>query len=348
MTNFHERLKSLRKAREMTQEQLAEYMGVSPQAVSRWETGATCPDISQIPLLSYIFDVSADVLLGIDTKRVSDAIRDIAEQAACHTQRGDHQSAAGTLRAGLAQFPRSYQLMTELAVELSCVGGDKTLTDEIVTLCEKVIAECTDNEWRDKALQTLIFRYKNSGEREKAALCAARLSPVWCSREDMMIAVYDEDAQASDLRGYVSFCADRLMMCLAMLSRKEEYTAEDQKQLLRSAAAIANAIYEDGDANYYAHHLVSVWQALAQHYAAETDADNTLTALNELCRYAVLFDTYGDDEQCTSPAVRGEEHGRPIPIGETMRERVSKTLADKAYDFVREDPRFITTRNTLR
>ena len=44
MVNFHERLKALRKQNDLTQEQLAEYMGVSPQAVSRWECGITCPD----------------------------------------------------------------------------------------------------------------------------------------------------------------------------------------------------------------------------------------------------------------------------------------------------------------
>ena len=43
MVSLSERLKTLRKVKGMTQEQLAEYMGISPQAVSRWETAALLP-----------------------------------------------------------------------------------------------------------------------------------------------------------------------------------------------------------------------------------------------------------------------------------------------------------------
>ena len=52
MLQFKDRIKKLRKEKDMTQEQLAEYMGVSPQAVSRWETGTTCPDIFALPALA--------------------------------------------------------------------------------------------------------------------------------------------------------------------------------------------------------------------------------------------------------------------------------------------------------
>lgn len=48
------RIMQLRKASGMTQEQLAEKLGVSPQAVSKWENDVSCPDISTIPLLSLI------------------------------------------------------------------------------------------------------------------------------------------------------------------------------------------------------------------------------------------------------------------------------------------------------
>ena len=65
---FNEKIKHLRKQKDMTQEQLAEYMCVSPQAISRWETGITCPDISALPQLSELFCVSVDELLGIDEK----------------------------------------------------------------------------------------------------------------------------------------------------------------------------------------------------------------------------------------------------------------------------------------
>ena len=68
MLQFKDRIKKLRKEKDMTQEQLAEYMGVSPQAVSRWETGTTCPDIFALPALAELFGFTVDGLLGVDEK----------------------------------------------------------------------------------------------------------------------------------------------------------------------------------------------------------------------------------------------------------------------------------------
>lgn len=67
------RIMSLRKAAGMTQEQLAEKLGVTPQAVSKWENEVSCPDISLLPTLASIFGVSTDSLLGraeLDTEAV--------------------------------------------------------------------------------------------------------------------------------------------------------------------------------------------------------------------------------------------------------------------------------------
>ena len=59
-------IKRLRRERDITQEQLAEYLGISTGAVSQWECDRTAPDITQLPLLANVFDVSADELLEID------------------------------------------------------------------------------------------------------------------------------------------------------------------------------------------------------------------------------------------------------------------------------------------
>ena len=59
-----ERIKIYRKEKELTQSQLAELIGVSTQAVSKWETGVGMPDILQIVPLARILDISTDKLLG--------------------------------------------------------------------------------------------------------------------------------------------------------------------------------------------------------------------------------------------------------------------------------------------
>ncbi len=61
---FAEKLKSIRKQAGMSQEQLAEKLGVSRQAVTKWETDAGTPDIENIMALSALFDISIDDLLS--------------------------------------------------------------------------------------------------------------------------------------------------------------------------------------------------------------------------------------------------------------------------------------------
>lgn len=63
-----EKIVNLRKARNISQEELAEQLGVSRQAVSRWEVGSALPDASNILQLSKLFGVSADYLLNDDYK----------------------------------------------------------------------------------------------------------------------------------------------------------------------------------------------------------------------------------------------------------------------------------------
>ena len=62
------RIQALRKSRGMTQEQLAEQVGVSAQAVSKWENDSSCPDISLLPKLAELFQVTTDSLLGMPEK----------------------------------------------------------------------------------------------------------------------------------------------------------------------------------------------------------------------------------------------------------------------------------------
>lgn len=62
-------LLTLRKEKNWTQDEVAEKLGVSAQAVSKWETGASCPDISLLPVISDLYGVLADDLLRDEEER---------------------------------------------------------------------------------------------------------------------------------------------------------------------------------------------------------------------------------------------------------------------------------------
>jgi transcriptional regulator with XRE-family HTH domain len=62
---FSEKIKQLRKSYDLTQEEVADIFHVSPQSVSRWETGANYPDVEILPHIAIFFKVSVDELLDL-------------------------------------------------------------------------------------------------------------------------------------------------------------------------------------------------------------------------------------------------------------------------------------------
>ena len=65
-----ERLDAVLKKKGITQEALASALSVSPQAVSKWESGLTYPDMSMIPIIAGYFEVSLDTLFDYDLKEL--------------------------------------------------------------------------------------------------------------------------------------------------------------------------------------------------------------------------------------------------------------------------------------
>ena len=65
MSKFSDIFKALRLDKRLTQEQLAEILGVSPQAVSRWETSTSYPDVTLLPTIASFFETTVDELLGL-------------------------------------------------------------------------------------------------------------------------------------------------------------------------------------------------------------------------------------------------------------------------------------------
>ena len=69
---FQQRLSSLRKQKGISQEALAEKLGVSRQAVSKWENGEAMPETTKLPALAKVFGVSIDWLLSEEEPMATD------------------------------------------------------------------------------------------------------------------------------------------------------------------------------------------------------------------------------------------------------------------------------------
>ena len=69
------RIAALRKEKGLKQDALAEILGVSPQAVSKWENDQTCPDIGLLPKLAELLEVSVDELLSGKKKELTQPVK---------------------------------------------------------------------------------------------------------------------------------------------------------------------------------------------------------------------------------------------------------------------------------
>jgi len=103
------RIRELRRRDGRTQEELAQALGVTPQAVSRWESGGSYPDMELMPAIANLFGVSIDALFGCQGEREAkidallSAVDDLDRQNFAYTLTADECCAS--LRPRLAQYP---------------------------------------------------------------------------------------------------------------------------------------------------------------------------------------------------------------------------------------------------
>ena len=140
-------IRELRKSRGLTQEELAEKIGVTAQAVSKWENESGMPDISQIVPLAHIFGVSADTLLGTGDIKKNEDVSEILQRAQkklrfpltveCLTDKYN------VLLEGLKIYPNNFTLILQcMEIEISLAYPLNPVYDEknakaLYESCEK-------------------------------------------------------------------------------------------------------------------------------------------------------------------------------------------------------------------
>lgn len=106
----------------MTQEQLAECLDVTVGAVSKWESGATTPDLSMIMELAHFFAVSVDALLGYQWQNSS--LEQTLERLKKLRQQRDYEQAIRLGEKELRRYPNHFQLVYQLAMLHLDVGAE--------------------------------------------------------------------------------------------------------------------------------------------------------------------------------------------------------------------------------
>ncbi|MDR0862973.1 MAG: helix-turn-helix domain-containing protein [Oscillospiraceae bacterium] len=181
-------IKKLRKERNFTQEELAEQLNVTPQAVSRWENGTGLPDISQLAPLTSVFGVSADVLLGTagtsDDEEVKKIIAAIEERERNATKWHDeHDEPVVMLESYYAYLDALKTYPNNMALLESSIGNTVNIAGDYYWLKDERAAEFYAEGVREanliinyskdvsqimRAHMWLVRLYSDSGEFDKA------------------------------------------------------------------------------------------------------------------------------------------------------------------------------------
>lgn len=178
-------IRRLRKERELTQEELATYLDVSFQTVSRWERGECYPDITLLPGIAYFFGVRVDDLLGIPWPRTEQTLDEIFAREHEYIEAKRYEEAVDLLRGALRDFPGHSAVMSELSIALSLVGDESAIA-EAIALSERVLESGRGEKVKYTTRANLCTLYCQAGDGQKAEELARSLPHIWESRELML------------------------------------------------------------------------------------------------------------------------------------------------------------------
>ncbi len=188
--NIGQIIKELRKRDGRKQEDLAKALGVTSQAVSRWESNGCYPDMGMIPAIANYFHVTIDELFGYNNDR-DKKIKEYSDKAIdmlCNHE--DMTECIAWLRKGLNEFPAETGLKCQLASALNRQGwnirGEKPnrYWEEAVLLYEELLPE------EDSCIVPLLSIYAELEEYDKAEKIAGKRPGVDLSREVLLGRIY--------------------------------------------------------------------------------------------------------------------------------------------------------------
>lgn len=184
-----EKIRMLRKTKSISQEILANYLGVSFQAVSKWEKGETLPDVTLIPAIACFFEVSTDELFDFNRleteQKVQQACWDIADY-----RYTEPEKAEADLRTLLRQYPGNEIILNNLIYSLQI----NQKYPEVIDICKALIQSSKDDSCRFDAARIMAETYKEMGE---YALCKQAIDLIpeffFTHREEKALLLEGED-----------------------------------------------------------------------------------------------------------------------------------------------------------
>ncbi len=344
--NFSQTIKSLRKDRGNTQEELANYLGISVQSVSKWERGDGMPDISLLPHIAAFYDTTVDYLLGCDAVRTQKAIQSFKEQEQALVNKGKRRESLELCREYQKKYPHNETVLHHLMHDLFIVNKINH-SEEIIAIAGKLLESKTPEIHFD-ALRMLAMTHAAIGN-DQLAIDYARQVP---TNKDILRLVLKGDELVEHCKWYFWKVCDELYMAESRLTTCPEagYTPAERHAIRKAIYDIFHIVFSDGDFGFWENRLASACRGLALCSAEMGEIDQAFAELEEMCEHLENYAKFSTIDH-TSPMVKGL-HYEDAQVGRTGERSLASTYlghmdANPLFQSIAHDARMASIKQRL-
>lgn len=310
MTNIGQRIKELRKQNDLTQEKMADFLGVTYQSVSKWETGITMPDLGMIVPLAKLLHVSTDELLGLKVGE-EDARRAELEAAYKKTwETGDLEERHRVAQTAVSEFPGDMKYLDWLAWNTAMCSfsfeDDETYAAEqekAIKLFACVIENAADERIKASSIKGIVQYLSFRGRHDEAKKYAERYPEQYSfSREEVLLDCLQGEEKAILSQKILDQKFFGLLNQLGDNGTMEACVAQEQ---------VIRALIPDGNYLYYNAFLADNHINRARIFARNKEPEKAIEALKTAHGYAVAYDEFMRKNtvyRFTSPFFNKVEH----------------------------------------
>ena len=351
--NIGIKIKKFRHQKDLTQEQLAEYLNVSVPAVSQWESGKTVPDVSTLLALANFFDVTLDELFDraskdkeIEMEKYYSLDRECANQ-------GEIKKSLSLWREAVQKYPGDFNCLIKLAYSLEATVYNGGENDEIernakesIVICERILRDCTESDIRNSALQILVYLYSQKdlsiANEDSAVKYAMMADSLFACREALLEHAYFTEESKNKKKKIKHFNMLNYMDLLTMNLYYGKYECEEDKiDACNAALTLWNTLIYDGNYQFFHCRIQKIYLTLAMSYAKLHKSDETIEAIKKALYHAKCYDNLPKEElHYTSTfvnAATSDASGFTKNYTFTNTDDVMRISKLKIFDFVRSE-----------
>jgi transcriptional regulator with XRE-family HTH domain len=332
-----ENLKLYRNKKGNTQDELADFLDISKQSVSKWERGEGFPDITLLPYIASYYNVTVDELLGTGEIQKNTAIKNYMEKSHVLENAGNVAADLELWETAYKEYPNDIQVLFHLMHTLS--NDLKNNSERIISIGERILKENSDNTYHDSVIQLLCFTYNAINDNDNAIKYANMMGSYHVTRNELL---------ASVLKGEESIRTSQynIMQLVELIYLNTFRNAIKPVESIKAYTCVINIfklVFELGDYGFYACRLSHLHILIAECYATMDNITTALDNLDEMLKYSIIVDTQPDFKRI-SPMVNLTEYKREDSVKNYLENESGlrlKELKNNIFDVLREEPRFI-------